>query len=251
VKYDGDRAILFIANGKVIIQNRRGVDMTYRYPELQVIANGRNMVLDGEIVYFDEHGVSDFGKFAQRSHLQKAFDIELRMKAIPVTFVAFDLLELDGQEILSKPLHERKSMLYQCTTPIAGVFAWSVPLDKEGKGRAIFEMAKRLGWEGIVGKHMDSPYLQGKRSPYWKKVKNVKTVDMVFVRYEINNAGIKLWAEDGITTVQCTGAQHWAVKKEIDEKGSALVEVKYLNLTENGRLRQPTFKALKKGGYIQ
>jgi ATP-dependent DNA ligase len=244
VKFDGERAVLFmIQNPKAvtIIQNRRGVDITYRYPEIQNLNFGRNAVLDGEIVVFDEQGVSNFDRLSQRSHLQKAFDIELRMKKIPVTFMAFDLLELDGEDLMQKPLHERKRLLYQEFAPIPGRFEFGLALDKEGKGKALFEMAKVRGLEGLVGKHIDSPYLQGKRSSYWKKIKNTKTVDVVFVKYEVNPAGIRLESADG-TPCQCSGRQSHAVKAAIDRDGQVLVEVKYLNKTaKNDRLRMPTF----------
>lgn len=250
VKYDGERAVLF-TNSTLLIQNRRGVDVTYRYPELKNVLNGKNAVLDGEIVVF-ENGVSSFDKLAQRSHLQKAFDIQLRMAKIPVTYVAFDILEIEGQDLKAMKLTDRKEILFREFKPIAGLFEWGIPLDKEGKGVALFEMAKQKGLEGLIAKHIDSPYQEGRRSPYWKKIKNVKTVDLIVVRYTENNAGIRLESADSgafpSTAIQCSGAQSKLVKHLIDKHGGAFVEVKYLNITEGGRLRMPTFKGLKNGG---
>jgi ATP-dependent DNA ligase len=248
VKFDGERAILFFENGKVFIQNRKGNDITFRYPELQQLANGRRAILDGEIVVFDSLGKSDFNLLEQRSHLENRFDISLRMKTYPVTYVTFDTLSFDNEDLTNQPLSNRREILYKQFTPIVGVFQWSLPLDKEGRGKALFEDAKRLGLEGIVGKKIDSPYMIDRRSPFWKKCKIEKTVDMVFTKYTVNNAGIRVENEAGIA-VQVSGYHAPAVKKEVDEKGSVLIEVIHRTVgsdrTKNGKLRMPTFKTMK------
>lgn len=243
VKWDGERAVMLFENGKLTIQNRKGIEVTYRYPELQNIKFNCPCVIDGEVIVLDENGRSDFNLIAKRSHLEKKFDIELRMQKIPVTFMAFDILSFDGRDVTMLPLYERRSWLYKAMQ-VNGVAKWSLPLDKEGNGKALFESAVKQGLEGIVAKYIDSPYTQGKRSPHWKKIKNEKTIDMIFNRYEVNNAGIKLQNDERFT-VQCTGEQSKAVKKAIDDNGRAMVEVKYLNVTPDGRLRMPTFKGLK------
>jgi ATP-dependent DNA ligase len=107
----------------------------------------------------------------------------------------------------------------------------------------LFQQAEKLGLEGIVGKLLSSPYLPGKRSPYWVKCKCEKVREMYFNKYTVNNAGIRVEDENEIA-VQVSGHQSEAVKKEIDEKGKVLIEVKYLNVTENNRLRMPTFKRM-------
>jgi len=243
VKWDGERAIIHYGEGGIKIQSRKGDDVTFRYPELQNIKfECDSCILDGEVVVL-VCGKSSFGLLAQRSHLQKRFDISLRMKTIPVTYVAFDCLSFNGQDITQKPLCERRQYLYKAVKHSPGLIEWSLPLDKEGKGKALYEMAKREGLEGIVAKPIDSPYIGGNRG-IWKKCKCEKTVDMIFHRYTINNAGIRVENGDGIA-VQVAGYQSRAVKKALDLNGEVVIEVKYLNVTENGRLRMPTFKAMK------
>lgn len=240
VKFDGERSLLFFEKGNLFIQNKNGVDVTYRYPELQSLADGKEAVVDGEIVIFDENGKSDFELLAQRSHLQKKFDIELRMKKLPVVFMSFDVLSFANEDITKLPLTRRREILFQEFTPRPNLFHWSLAY-KGFNGKALFEQAKMLNLEGIIGKHIDSPYLEGRHSPYWKKVKNTKTVDMVFTKYTVNNAGIRVENERGIA-VQVSGRNALVAKREIDEKGKVLIVVKYLNLTKNGKLRMPTCK---------
>lgn len=238
VKFDGERAILFFEKNGLFIQNKNGVDVTYRYPELQTLADGKVASVDTEIVVFDDNGKSDFELLAQRSHLQKKFDIELRMKKIPVTCMSFDVLSFDNQDLKKEPLNKRREILFQEFTPRPGLFHWSLAYSGFS-GKAIFEQAKALNLEGIIGKHIDSPYIEGRHSPYWKKVLNTKKVDLVFSKYTVNNAGIRVENEEGIG-VQVAGRNALIAKREIDEKGKVLIVVKYKNLTKNGKLRMPT-----------
>lgn len=260
IKWDGERAILFIANGKVEIQNRRGKTITYRYPELQAISGkieaeaeatgrlkrvldltGRQATLDGEIVVLRD-GRSDFDLLAQRSHLEKKFDIELRSKKIPVTFMAFDILNIEGQDLTREPLRKRQQILIEEFKEIDGIFRHSAPLI--GKGSDLFQMVKSRNLEGLVAKHRESPYVQ-RRSPYWKKIKYEKTADVTVTSYTVNNAGIRV-ANDSGFGCQVAGYHAPLLKQIIDAQGFAVIEVKFLNLTPNGKLRMPTYKGVKK-----
>jgi len=247
IKFDGERAILFWDGTSIRIQNRRGDDVTFRYPELQGIKEGlkcENGIFDGEIVCFDAKGKSKFGLIAQRSHLQNKFDIELRMKRIPVSFVAFDCLYVNGNDITKYTLHQRKDVLLNSFITMPPLSVWSLALDREGNGIRLFKEAKFIGLEGIVIKHANSPYQEGKRSPYWKKIKCIESTEMLFDSYTINPAGVRVVNKEGIA-VQVGGRDWKLVKQLIDAKGSVMVEVEYLNRTENGRLRQPVYKGVR------
>lgn len=246
IKWDGERAVIFYEKGKGIrIQSRRGDDVTFRYPELQELKfECESAVLDGEVVVLVD-GKSKFSLLAQRSHLQKKFDINLRMSRIPVTFMAFDCLEIDGQDITQLPLHERREYLYKAVKHNPGLFQWSLPLDKEGKGKALFKMAEEQGLEGIVGKHIDSPYLQGRRCGYWRKCKVEKSMELVFDKYRVNPAGVRCESRKEGIIVQVAGEDSKLVRKEIDTKGKCVIEVKYMEITDRGRLRMPTYKGVR------
>lgn len=262
IKWDGERAILFIANGKVEIQNRRGKMITYRYPELQAISGratpsnnysdgrtkrivdvelGKTATLDGEIIVLTE-GRSNFDLLAQRSHLENKFDIELRSAKIPVTFMCFDILNLEGQDLTGEPLRKRQQILFSEFKEIDGIFKHSAPLI--GTGEELFEMVKQRNLEGLVAKHRASPYLQ-RRSPYWKKIKYEKTADVTVTSYTVNNAGIRV-ANDSGFGCQASGYHAPLLKQIIDTEGFAVIEIKYLNLTPNGKYRMPTYKGVKR-----
>lgn len=242
VKWDGERAILFYGKGGIRIQSRKGDDVTFRYPELQTLKfECENAILDGEIVVL-VNGKSKFSMIAQRSHLEKQFDIKLRMKAIPVMFMTIDCLMIDGKDTTDFPLLDRKEVQYS-TIQESSFLRHSHPIGK-GNGKALFEWAKEEELEGIVGKHINSPYLIGRRSPYWRKCKCKKTMELIFDRYTFNPAGIRVENKDKIA-VQVAGHNALIVKNEIDTKGEAMIEVEYVEITENGKLRQPTYKGVR------
>ena len=91
IKWDGERAIAFVENGKIVrLQNRRLQDVSTRYPEIIGSSiEAKEAILDGEIVFLDRDGKPSFSKLAQRSHVQDPFKIRLLSKAMPVTYVTF------------------------------------------------------------------------------------------------------------------------------------------------------------------
>jgi ATP-dependent DNA ligase len=107
-KIDGTRCIAQISNGAVVLQNRRLVDITYRYPELaRALSSESDCVLDGEIAVFS-NGLPDFSALAMREHqLQKA-RIDYLSKAELASYIVFDILCVDGKSIMDKPLLEEK-----------------------------------------------------------------------------------------------------------------------------------------------
>ena len=99
VKWDGIRAIAYCDHGHLTLQGRNFTDFTPRYPELRELARAlgaRRMVLDGEVVALDEQGRPSFERLQSRMHLASDSAVRRRMKDLPVTYVIFDLLYLDG-----------------------------------------------------------------------------------------------------------------------------------------------------------
>jgi bifunctional non-homologous end joining protein LigD len=88
--------------------------------------------------------------------------------AAPVTFIAFDLLWLDGNDVTGLGYLDRRRLLAEVVGPGP---AWLVPGHVVGDGQALYDEAKARGLEGLVAKRVDSPYLAGRRSPAWRKVK--------------------------------------------------------------------------------
>jgi bifunctional non-homologous end joining protein LigD len=179
VKWDGIRAILFCDHGHVALQGRNGTDFTPRYPEVREPARrlgARRVILDGEVVAFDEQGRPSFERLQSRMHLASDSAVRRRMKDIPVNYVAFDLLYVDGRTTTSLGYEERRELLD--ALDVEGD-AWRAPAYHRGEGRALLAATRELGIEGIVAKRLDSTYETGRRSPAWVKIKNVCEQDVV------------------------------------------------------------------------
>jgi len=175
VKWDGTRALCFYDGGKWKFQNRRLYDITYRYPDVRVAAKAKRAIFDGEIVIMWE-GRPSFEMLQKREHLASAEDIEHTARRLPATYVAFDILYLDGKDLTAKPLMERKKILESVLEPTES----SVVTDYvEAEGEAFYRICHERGLEGIIAKRKDSKYEVGKRTRTWRKIKALKTIDCV------------------------------------------------------------------------
>jgi bifunctional non-homologous end joining protein LigD len=108
------------------------------------------------------------------------------MRDLPVTYVAFDLLWLEGHSTLSLPYRERRRLL--AGLELSGP-CWRAPAHREGDGQALVEASRQQDLEGIVAKRLDSPYEPGRRSAAWIKVKNHATQDVVVGGYTPGEGG--------------------------------------------------------------
>jgi len=170
-KYDGFRAIVFVDGEPTMIQSRGGKPLARYFPELRFPA-GR-YVLDGEIVIDDADGGQDFDALSQRIH-PAVSRINMLAEQTPARYVAFDLLALDDQSLLERPLSERRAELEKlaqagiATTPLTGEVQEAEPWLRSG--------------EGVVAKELQSPYRPGERKGM-VKVKRVRTIDAVVAGY--------------------------------------------------------------------
>jgi len=180
-KWDGTRTFCFLKGGKVRFQNRRLLDTTLRYPELTLWEDidAGEAILDGEVVVLRE-GKPDFRSLQTREHVGEELRIELLSKTLPVTFMAFDLLYLDGKPLVDLPLVERKAKLQTIVRESPRIL---LSRHVETHGKRYFEGAKELGLEGVMAKRKLSTYQIGKRSRDWLKLKAIKTLDCVIVGY--------------------------------------------------------------------
>jgi len=175
VKWDGTRALCFYEDGKHKLQNRRLYDITYRYPDVRIAAKATRAIFDGEVVIMWE-GRPSFEMLQRREHLASAEDIAHTARKLPATYVAFDILYLDGQDLTAKPLMERKKILAEVFEPTESA---AVTDYVDAEGEAFYRVCRERGLEGVIAKRKDSRYLIGKRSSVWKKIKALKTVDCV------------------------------------------------------------------------
>ena len=178
IKWDGVRAIAFVQGGRLILHARSGNDISARYPELRPIAEalaGREVVLDGEVVAFDG-GRPSFQKLQARMHLTGDAQIRRLARDAPVHYIVFDLLYLDGRSLCDLPYEERRARLAELE--LEGP-TWQAPAHHVGDGAALRDLTRAQGLEGVVAKRLDSPYLPGRRTSGWVKVKNVASTDVV------------------------------------------------------------------------
>ena len=180
IKWDGVRALAHSdGQGGVRIESRRGDDITARYPELTGLGDaldGHRAVIDGEIVAFDENERPSFQRLQLRMGLTDDLSVQRRAPQTPVTYIAFDLLHLDGRSTLELAYEERRRLL-------AGLELdgpnWQTPRHHVGEGEALLAAARARGLEGVVAKRLDSPYRPGRRSGDWIKVRNWRQQEFV------------------------------------------------------------------------
>jgi bifunctional non-homologous end joining protein LigD len=154
VKWDGFRALVSTENG-LRVRSRRGWDMTHAVPELAALPPG--LVLDGELVAWRD-GDPYFPDVCAR--------VLSRDASIPITFVAFDVLRIDGENMVDASFEERRAALVRLplrppTAVVAETFT---------DGPALFDAVCGLGLEGVVAKRLSSRYRTNQRG--WVKTKN-------------------------------------------------------------------------------
>lgn len=177
-KWDGVRALTFINSHGIRLQSRNQLDITAGYPELGGLGDalGRRAILDGEIIASDASGHPSFALLQRRMHVREPRQVRELMAEVPIFYVIFDLLYLDGQSLLDRPLSERRERLESLA--LAGP-SWQVAASHPGQGAPMLAAAKKFGLEGIVAKLRRSPYQPGRRSPAWQKIKIIQRQEFV------------------------------------------------------------------------
>ncbi len=277
LKLDGYRMLAAREGHVCRLQTRNGNDATTWFPELVRVLKALpvdDFVMDGEIVLHDEAGRPSFQRLQRRARIRRPMDVKRASLRQPATFYAFDLLGLMGHDLRSLPLEDRKDVLRDLLPP-AGPLRFVDHF--AGVGEALYEQVTALGLEGVVGKKSGSRYRAG-RSKNWLKVRATRAADVVIVGFTepkgslmglgaLHVAGLEgerlvylgrvgtgfsskqrkdlraqLEAlETDAPASEGTipeGADHW-VRPEL------VAEVRYLERTEDGFLRQPSFSHLR------
>ena len=267
VKYDGYRALIAVAGGRAKVYTRTGLDWTAKFQALADLAAQlpvQSALIDGEIVAFKD-GKPDF------STLKNAI-----ASAGEMTFFAFDLLVHDGQSLAKLPLVERKARLQPLLTGADAHLQYSDHI--AGSGEALFETMCREGYEGVVSKLADAPYV-GKRTAGWVKTKCIRRQEFVIVGWTESDKSrgfraLLLGAKDDSGTLQYTGkvgtgfdvetmldlkaqlerleqktptvtAPRDATRKAHWVKPELVAEVAYAETTPDGVLRHSSFLGLR------
>jgi len=183
IKWDGYRAVTFLDGKSVRLVSRKQNDLTAAYPELHDLpqwVKAEKAILDGEIVALDDEGRSSFSLMQQRTGAgEGARRIRRTRDDIPIAYYAFDLLYLEGYDLMQEELETRKQLLRSI---ISGNELLRFSDHYIGQGTALFQAAAQRGLEGIIAKHRTSCYEQ-KRSREWLKIKIVRQQECVIGGY--------------------------------------------------------------------
>jgi bifunctional non-homologous end joining protein LigD len=171
LKWDGIRALSLTRDDHTRLWTRNGNEVTIRYPELVPLAaalGDHEVVLDGELVTFDEHSRPSFERFQQRMHVTDRGEIARLSVEVPVDYLLFDILWVDGRTVTDLPYEERRALLREL---VSDGPSWRVPPHAVGSGEPTISVSKQFQLEGVVAKRVDSRYEPGRRSTNWLKYK--------------------------------------------------------------------------------
>ncbi|CAJ1496992.1 ATP-dependent DNA ligase [[Mycobacterium] burgundiense] len=268
-KWDGYRLLSDSDHGTVSLRSRSGRDVTKEYPQLKSVGadlGDHHVLLDGEAVALDEHGVPSFGEMQNRA------------RATRVEFWAFDLLYLDGRSLLNVKYRDRRKLLETLAEGTNLIVSEQIP----GDGAEALSYSAERGWEGVVAKKWDSTYQPGHRSAAWLKDKNWFTQEIVIGGWRQGEGGrsagigallMGIPGQDGLDFVGRVGTgftdKELAKLKKLltplrtdespfntrlsgpDARGVTFVEpvhvgeVRFGQWTSDGRLRHPSWRGLR------
>ncbi|MEU4559271.1 non-homologous end-joining DNA ligase [Actinoplanes sp. NPDC023936] len=174
-KWDGVRVLALFGGGPPDLFARSGAVVTAAYPEITDLHLPEGTLLDGEMVVLDAAGRPSFTALAERMHVRDKTRAARLAVSLPVTYMIFDLLYLDGIDHTGLPYLARRERLEELGL---GGPRWMVP-PSFGDGAATAAAARENHLEGVMAKRSDSVYLPGHRSPDWVKVKFDRTGDYV------------------------------------------------------------------------
>jgi bifunctional non-homologous end joining protein LigD len=179
VKFDGYRALIIKNGDRVEIRSRNDKNLTMAYPGVTAAArkvNAQQTTIDGEVVAVDANGRPSFGALQHRSAHPKH----------TIVFYAFDLLHLDGRDLIGEPLEARRRQLPE----VLGDSGILMSVDLPGTAEEVIAAVQQLGLEGVIAKRRTSRYVPGERSASWVKLKLDKQLELVVGGYRPGPAGV-------------------------------------------------------------
>jgi bifunctional non-homologous end joining protein LigD len=284
MKWDGLRALAYVCDGQVRLTSRTSRDITFVYPELAALATAAGAhaaVIDGEIVAFGEGPWPDFEALQQRMNISTAAQARALSTQNPVSYLAFDLLWLDGGLLLDEPYSQRRELLESLGLDSGRV---QVPPSFAGEsGADIQAVSKQQHLEGIMAKRLSSRYEPGRRTTAWRKIKNKRRQEVVIGGWQPGEGGRAGWIgsllvgvhdEDGALvysghvgtgftqqTLRMLGERLALLRRDTspftgtippeDARFARWVEpelvadIEFATWTKSGRLRAPAYKGLR------
>ena len=170
IKWDGIRGLTYIRDGRLQVFTKHRNERTDFYPELSEVSgllDGKQAVLDGEIVVFGEEERPSFYYALIRERVRDAGRVRRYSELYPAKYILFDIMEYNGRDLTATPLLERKRILENAVARSGNISR----TDPFPDGRGLYELMKAKNWEGIVSKRKDSRYIAGKAHDSWYKTK--------------------------------------------------------------------------------
>lgn len=267
VKWDGVRALVAVEAGRVRATSRNGNDITGGYPELTALT-GPDRLLDGELVALVD-GVPDFGALQTRMHVRSPSPS--LVAATPVTFLAFDVLHVQGSSVLALGYDDRRLLLAELQP--------EAPEPFHGDGAVLLASTRQQGLEGLVAKRRDSRYTPGRRSDAWVKVKHISRQSVVVCGWKEGAGGrsgrlgsllLGVHTDEGLAFAGHVGTgftaetlrQLTSMLDPLSRKGSPydvgsppeaahwvdpvlVVDVDFTAWTKDSKLRHPSYKGIR------
>jgi bifunctional non-homologous end joining protein LigD len=269
LKLDGYRTLAYLNAGKVDLRSRKNNSFNKQFDTIQKVLMDWNInaVIDGEVAVLNDEGKPDFNKI-------QLWDTQREGHLV---YYVFDLLWIDGWNIMNEPLHLRREILKQIM-PESGIIRYSDHIDDIGN--QFFEIARKNNLEGIIAKKKDSAYIPDSRAKTWLKIKIEERHEAVICGYTrkrdtdrlFSSLILGIYEEGKLKFIGQTGTGFTElVQKELVEKmkpltttklpfeskpsipGSDVVwlkpflvcEVKYTELTNEGLMRHASFQGLR------
>ncbi|MCJ0871511.1 ATP-dependent DNA ligase [Streptomyces sp. AP-93] len=181
-KFDGHRLVVIRTVDGVTLQARSGRIVTAAFPDLAAAAHHlpAGTVLDGEVVVWHA-GHTDFALVQRRAAAASAARAAVLAQTLPASYAAFDVLELAGLDLRSRPYERRRTLLVDLLLPL-GPPLQPVPMTTDPElAETWYETLPASGIEGLVVKRMDQPYPAGRRG--WQKLRHTNVRDAAVVGY--------------------------------------------------------------------
>jgi bifunctional non-homologous end joining protein LigD len=280
-KWDGVRALARVEGGRLRLHARKGNDITVTYPELRKLGEELGSVqvwLDGEIVALED-GRPSFAALQHRMHVSDDRMARRLAGDVPVTYLVFDVLHLNGRSCLDLPYSERRSLLEGLS--LVGP-NWHLSPSYPAEGAAVLAAAQEQRLEGVIAKRLTSRYLPGRRSSDWIKIADVRPLEVVVGGWRpgegrrvdtLGSLMIGVPTDEGLRYVGQVGTGFTDEVLQglierlaaLEQKGSPFVnevprerakgahwvapelvgEVVFRNWTPDGRLRAPSWRGLR------
>ncbi len=279
VKWDGIRALISLDEGAITIRSRSGRDITGLFPELlesELAFRASGALFDAEIVCLQPDGKPSFEDTVKRLRQSTEAGISRARARHPAVCYVFDCIYLDGRPLTNEPLHRRREWMADALKSDSP-FRLSEGVEE---GADLLAAAMELGLEGVMAKRKDSPYLPGKRTDFWLKIKVRQTRECIIIGYTSGKGdrkdlfgAVHLACYDGDQLRYLgkagTGFEEHRMKDLLDEmdrlprvsrpiktkppddsattwiEPRLVCEVQYASLTSSGSLREPVFVRMR------